>query len=634
MSEFLILCGAPTYGAKPRNATVIELAVSGRSKNVKLQVDDIWQPLLGNVPDVLMDLLEVAAYVYCADQRASRGSLNLTDYGVGWRRSMRFVIAVRQPDIWSDPDVTAALENVLSFLSGEHFEFSFVPTISPVAQSELYFNGIDAAAWAPDEVALFSGGIDSFAGAVEALVGNNQRVALVGHWSSSKVAAVQRHLVDGLVNAGFASQLRYIPVTVTNTDARPVEFTQRTRSFLFASLAVVIAQMAGRNAFTFYENGVLSLNVALAGDVLGARATRTTHPRVLRGFEAFFSALLDVEMTVESPFQWLTKKEVTGKIADHGFAKLLGTTNSCTRPRSWTGKQDHCGVCSQCIDRRFGVLAAGLGDFERADRYKTDVLLGERHTSDDLRMGHSFVQTLRTLINTTPESLISTYPALTTAFGSYPGMTNEQAMFTVHALLARHADQGLGVVATAQREHALAIAKGSLPPRSLLAICSHRQLVEAVIASDLAAQVIDFVDRLTPARCEFAVDTAAKAVKFAGGFQLEGANFNIFEALLDGHRAAKALGAEVPFLSNSRLSEQLGYEGQSLRQQVTRARDVANNRLSVDLGVVFPEGGIIENQKGHGYRLSPVLREVALADLEQLSSQTPRPDVTNGGATA
>ena len=64
----------------------------------------------------------------------------------------------------------------------------------------------------------------------------------------------------------------------------PIEKTQRTRSFLFASLAFVLARMFGKERFTFFENGVISFNLPIAGDVLGARATRTTHPRVIRGF--------------------------------------------------------------------------------------------------------------------------------------------------------------------------------------------------------------------------------------------------------------------------------------------------------------------------------------------------------------
>ena len=61
--------------------------VHGGAKNVNLRIDYISRTMLGNIPDLLIDLLEVAAYVYCADQRLVRGSDKLTHFGENWRRS-------------------------------------------------------------------------------------------------------------------------------------------------------------------------------------------------------------------------------------------------------------------------------------------------------------------------------------------------------------------------------------------------------------------------------------------------------------------------------------------------------------------------------------------------------------------
>jgi hypothetical protein len=64
----LIECGVA------KSADAIAMSVSDPGKNVNLRIDYISRPMLGNIPDLLIDLLEVAAYVYCADQRCSRGS--------------------------------------------------------------------------------------------------------------------------------------------------------------------------------------------------------------------------------------------------------------------------------------------------------------------------------------------------------------------------------------------------------------------------------------------------------------------------------------------------------------------------------------------------------------------------------
>ena len=81
--------------------------------------------------------------------------------------------------------------------------------------------------------------------------------------------------------------------------------------------------MFERDSFTFYENGVVSLNIPMAKDVIGARATRTTYPKAVRGFERIFSAVLDRRITIETPFRWTTRREVVQLIGEHGLAHMI-----------------------------------------------------------------------------------------------------------------------------------------------------------------------------------------------------------------------------------------------------------------------------------------------------------------------
>ena len=80
----------------------------------------------------------------------------------------------------------------------------------------------------------------------------------------------------------------------------PVERTQRTRSFLFGALAGTVARIAGASGFSLFENGIVSFNLPIAGQIVGAAATRTTHPRVIRDLSNFLSALLDSEVNVQN----------------------------------------------------------------------------------------------------------------------------------------------------------------------------------------------------------------------------------------------------------------------------------------------------------------------------------------------
>ena len=80
-----------------------------------------------HLPDRLLDLLELAAYVYCADRKTDRGRPNLVEYH-SWARSFHFVARVRDPDFWSRDVVLDALRRTLEFMTGDaKYLFSFEP---------------------------------------------------------------------------------------------------------------------------------------------------------------------------------------------------------------------------------------------------------------------------------------------------------------------------------------------------------------------------------------------------------------------------------------------------------------------------------------------------------------------------
>ena len=291
MKQHIIECGVDA----PSSEGAIAMNVHGPSKNVNLRIDYISRTMLANLPDLLIDLLEIAAYVYCADQRLDRGTDKLSNFGENWRRSLTFSIPVRQLQVWQDSEVRDALIETLGFLSDDTYSFNFWQATAPVQSKELYFHDLIDPEDEHDGVALFSGGVDSFAGAVTDLVANGRSLTLVGHFSSTKVRNVQDHLIAELKRRGHEKRLSFIPVSVSNENVTAREYTQRTRSFLFACLGLVVAKMSGKDTFSFYENGVVSINLPLAGDVIGGRATRTTHPKVLRGLEELFSLLLSRE---------------------------------------------------------------------------------------------------------------------------------------------------------------------------------------------------------------------------------------------------------------------------------------------------------------------------------------------------
>jgi hypothetical protein len=204
--------------------------------------------------------------------------------------------------------------------------------------------------------------VESLAALIGPMLPSLFSVALVSHRSATKIASTQTELVASLRARFGRSRILHIPVLVNLDEHLGRESTRRTRSFLFASLGAATARLFGLDRVSLFENGVVSMNLPLLAQVVGARATRTTHPQVLAGFRDLLSGLFECPFSVTNPFVWRTKAEIVEGISAHGFGDLIRDTRSCTRVRDMTRQHPHCGLCSQCIDRRFAVLAAGAAD--------------------------------------------------------------------------------------------------------------------------------------------------------------------------------------------------------------------------------------------------------------------------------
>jgi hypothetical protein len=272
--EHLVLCGGQNRRGSA-GARVLRLNLQGPSPNVRLQITDISKRLVANIPDVLVDLLEIASYVYAADSGISRGGEIDAQMGARWRRKFRLAVPVRCPNLWHSSAVSSALVDTLSFLSDDEYAFEFATFDERQEfQSYLGFSGADVDSFSPDEVILFSGGLDSFAGSIEELVANGKSIALVSHRSATKMASGQIQLIDELRKRVSANRILCIPVWATLDKTLGTESTHRTRSFLYATLGCVTARLFNLDRIKFFENCVMSLNLPPVAQVVGARVSQ------------------------------------------------------------------------------------------------------------------------------------------------------------------------------------------------------------------------------------------------------------------------------------------------------------------------------------------------------------------------
>ncbi len=467
-----VLCGnASAQGISEAPSNDIRLRLSGvqGAGNVTLRIEDIHSKMFTSVPSKFHDLLEIATYVYSADQMILRGADDVDSFGDGWRRDLHFVVPVRNPDFWGSAEVMSALTSTLGFLSDDNYEFTFVKLEQDHAiQDYLEFNDTQSMYGRPEQVVMFSGGLDSLAGALDEVVGQKRRVVLVTHKATPKLNTRHRTLQHLLAQMAADNAPHHISVRVHKKKPMNREYTQRSRSFLFVSIGATIAKMLGLSSVRFYENGVISLNLPVCAQVVGGRATRTTHPKVMKGYEDILTMVAGAPFTVENPYIWKTKAEVVEQIVKLGGADLIKHSMTCTHTWEMTNQHTHCGLCSQCIDRRFAVIAAKADQHDPLDHYKADVFTQSRNKDDDKIMSASYLERANQVgALENAGQFLAKYAEVSRVL-RFLGVSTAQAAQRVFDLYKRHAGEVNAASDELVRRHATAIRERTMPGDALL----------------------------------------------------------------------------------------------------------------------------------------------------------------------
>jgi 7-cyano-7-deazaguanine synthase in queuosine biosynthesis len=585
--------------------------------------------MVGDPPDVLTDLLEIAAYVHCADQIVSRGGEVSRGLGADWRRDLRFIVPVREPDRWSSPEVRGSLQRLLGFMSDDTFRFEFVDMRDP-PPVEGYLNFGEEIGDRSDEVLLFSGGLDSLAGAVDRLCNGKSRLLLVSHQSSTKIADRQYFLASELANR-FPGRVLHVPVRLTKHGLRAVETTQRSRSFLFGALAALVSSMSGTHGFRCFENGIVSFNLPIAGQVVGTAATRTTHPRVIRDLSGFLSTLGVGTIEVENPFLWLTKAEVAELLCISGHADLAKHSVSCSRVHEMTRLHTHCGCCSQCLDRRFGALAGGLGRNDPEEMYETDLLTGTREKAEDRVMSESFVRHALELQTLTEEGFIRRFAGeIGRAAGYVPRLSADEVAQNMLHLHRRHAGAVRNVLEDGYHKHAAQLAAGTLPPTSLLRLAAGPHGISNPAAFEIAVEGVPPVDlrefRRT-SEIRLALDSTGRRIVVGGVGPIEGpAIFILLRRLVaefDKDRAHRRAPENHTYLPAKALAHELGMDEASLRRGIFRVRKRVADAFVESAGLVLTDDALIESRPWKGYRLNPAVVLVSPSEVAKRAAVAP-----------
>jgi len=261
------------------------------------------------------------------------------------------------------------------FMSGDHsYKFNFYQAEEDFPTS--IFDNEKFEVQTPEKlkVALYSGGIDSLAGAIETLETTDSEICLVSHQSGQPGTIMTQRVIFEQLKSLYPDRCNHYKFHCGLHGIKSKDETQRTRSFLYCSTAFAIAKTYQQDCIYVYENGITSLNFSETQDLMNARSSRTTHPQTLSRLEELFKAIAEEDFHIHNPFLFKTKTEVAEVIKTNRRLDLFDTSVSCSVTRNKERGNTHCGKCSQCIDRRFAVYAAGIEKYDDNGLYHFDFL--------------------------------------------------------------------------------------------------------------------------------------------------------------------------------------------------------------------------------------------------------------------
>jgi 7-cyano-7-deazaguanine synthase in queuosine biosynthesis len=445
-------------------------------------------------------------------------------YADDWPRMFHLVVPVEDLEHWTRRDVQAALIDAVEFATGDRFAFTFEQGTPGQYQLPLHHVGHSPEANA-DVVTLFSGGLDSLGAVIDQVVNEKRRPVLVSHRSVARIDARQQALVRLLKERLEGWSFPHVSIWAHRRIERAAENTQRSRAFLYLSMATAVAAEAAITDIRICDNGIMSINLPRLAQTVGTMATRSTHPMFLEKFEGLARLTFDPRLAVTNTFLNKTRVEVVQIIRDSGHPELIQEAVSCARTEGMTEFQPHCGTCTQCVDRRFATTAAGVEQHDLPTRYQKDVFSDPLEDGDERTYAVGFVRAATDFTQLSDDEFFLRFPELQECIDSLPGPPNRAARDLIE-LHRRHGKTALHVLHEKTNELWDRLVDGRLPESCLVALTNGREHLKDSRAAcakrlgQLFAENVPKAFRGRRAKNEVEVQNVADAVLGAAHQQL------------------------------------------------------------------------------------------------------------------
>lgn len=327
-------------------------------------ISDTWLRLGSmSISPIYEDLFVIAISIFAIDKRVSR-SLFMDC----WTREIDVSIPVTELDKWEP--VKELWNKTMNFLTGDVWNINFRKSEilfskrSRHSRSKIDISGCDV-------VSLFSGGLDSFCGAIE-LLEQGKSPCFFGHNEYPKLRVKQEKLCEQFQNEYLSQTVKFLSFTANSRAPHSnklgrlagSENTSRGRSLLFLCSALTVAGILGDHIPVYIpENGFIGLNVPLTNSRKGTCSTRTTHPFFLDNFRKILENV-GIHNQIINFYTFSTKREIVYSVKDkNSFKQGYADTISCSHPclPRWDeyGNNDYpknCGYCYPCLIRKSSLI--------------------------------------------------------------------------------------------------------------------------------------------------------------------------------------------------------------------------------------------------------------------------------------
>ncbi|MCM3549920.1 Uncharacterised protein [Niallia circulans] len=286
-----------------------------------------------NDSTIIIDLVSVMGALYYKDVTTKLKSKY---------RYIELSIPVFHPTIWSKN--SRLIEKLFKWVSKDTLAISFEELND---YPEGFVNGLPVGT--NNSVTLFSGGLDSLAGAYYNYK-NKLESDYLGFLNKNEEKTKQKDVAK-FYRKIFSDSTA---ITLINKPVKKkISYLQSTRSLLYLALAVAKVFFNGGNNVYLYENGILSLNPELQNRY----TTKTTHPKTMYIYQNLLDKL-NIGVKIHHPFLFYTKGQIVNDM-ELEFKKVIRRTFTCGSSRLHPHRKHlgQCGICVPCILRKISLSA-------------------------------------------------------------------------------------------------------------------------------------------------------------------------------------------------------------------------------------------------------------------------------------